>query len=176
MRAGGRRRHRDQGVSEIISYIFMFGLGAIALTLALNVLSDTTTQSNDIASGSELRQVGELAAGHVQGAVSVVTAAPKSNYVLDFDLPASIGPRSYKLTVVPDTVNPVPCPEEARLIVTTDDGDLTAEVSLGNVRAMVLGTNDCLDVTGTVHSSAGSVRVIYDPTAEPEISLSNTPR
>lgn len=145
----------------------MFALGAVALTISMDVLVDTQAQGNEIATGIELRQVAALTASHVQEAGRVATAVPDAGFEATFDLPREIDELGYRISFYP----PIgACQSNLEVRVISEDGRLTASVPIGNLGELSIG-GDCLNVGGTLHSSAGSARVIYDPTAEPEITI-----
>ena len=165
-------RRRDDAVGELISYIFMFALGAIALSFAINVLVDARETSDEIAAATQLKQAGQIVAGNLQEAVRVANAAPAATYNATYELPTAIQGRAYAIDIVPSGTN---C-QRQDVVVTADDHLASAVIPLGNASLTEVSPGVCLTLRGSFHSSAGVVTVLYRAKPSPNIDLRPTTR
>lgn len=163
------RSSDDVAASEVIAYTFMLALGAVALTLAMNVMTDTQEDANRIAAGAQLKQVAEIVAGHIQEAARVAVVAPNATYEMSFEIPESIGRFPYNGTIKAVNCND---PSGGWVVVSNQEVQLDANVSLGNAGLVEVDSVCLLDEDVTFHSSAGCLKISYDGTsADPEIAI-----
>ncbi len=177
---------RDDGVSEVVAYIFMFALGAVALTFSLDVLVDTQETGSEIAASIEVKEVAQVTASLIERAARVGQTAPNASYNLTYELPANQHVRSYNVSIRMTTPQAPDCETQPEVFVITDDAALNTTVPLSNLTThepVVDGSGDVVcelvegsfDLEGSFHSSAAAVRVKYErtaePTAEPRIVL-----
>lgn len=161
---------RDEAVSEVVAYTFMFALGAIALTFAMQVMVDTQEAGAEVAAAQQVNQVGQVTATLVEQAGSLGQTAPNASFVRDFQLPRTIGGNDY--TVSFSSTSTSTCPKEPRVHVQTLDEDLSESFPLANLTSLDFDKNpnaeECLELAGEFHSSSGVARIKYNWSADPK--------
>lgn len=174
----GRRVMNDEGVSEVVSYTLMFGLGAIALVFSLDVLVDAQDQGTEIAAAQQMNDVSQATAASLFDAARAAEASPNATFETKLTFPANIQANNFTLRItVPgepaydddpawrnfwDPQND--CPKNPTLHVSTGNQDLDAAVPLSN-RTTAEATSDAclvLDTDRTVASSAGGMTISYE--------------
>lgn len=164
----------DAAVGEVVAYIFMLGMGTIALIITMNVMTETQGESVEIATGIQLKQAGEIAAAHLQEAGRVASVAPDADYKAVFSIPEAIGQQSYTATV--ESTSASNCNDWV-LELSTDDNTTSAEIPLSNTGRVTVD-GECLEFeTGrdVFHSSMGAVQIRYDPDPDPDTTPNPDP-
>lgn len=169
---------RDDGVSEVVAYIFMFALGAVALTFSLDVLVDTQETGSEVAAGIEVKEVAQVTASLIERAARVGQTAPNASYNLTYELPANQHVRSYNVSIRMTPAQAPDCLTQPEIFVITDDAALNTTVPLANLTTHEPdGSGGCtlaegsFHLEGSFHSSAAAVRVKYERTTEPRLVL-----
>lgn len=166
-------REPDVAVSEVISYVFMLALGAIALTISMSVLTETQEDGRDIALSIQMKQAGQIVVAHLQETARVATLSPNASYNMILEIPDPVAGRSYNATVTPVETDPKPPCEARNLTITsiTDLGKVAVNVSLGNAGQTEVG-NRCLFAAGLAFDgSSPRWRVQYENRTAPQITI-----
>jgi len=149
----------DRGVTEVIAYVLMFGIGALVLTFSMNLLVDAQSRGNDLAEAKQNAQVAQVTASLTEQAANVAQRAANATFATSFDMPKSI--RSQGFTVSYEVSNSG-CPYEANVTVDSPRDHLGTNVSLGDVSNVTV-RDTCLRLSGDVHSSARQAQIRFDP-------------
>jgi hypothetical protein len=162
-----RRLARDDGATEIIGYVFMFAIGAMALVFAMDVLTDAQERGNDVAAAKQAEQLGQVTGSLVEQAARVGSRAPNATYVTHYELPDTIGEANMTVEVTTSNVPGAtgPCSREATLHVHSSDERVSTQFPLGNVSTVQI-LDQCLRFEGELDTSAQAASVRYDPPAE----------
>ncbi len=166
----------DTAAQEVVAYIFMLGMGAIALIVTMNVMTQAQSESQNIATGIQLKQAGEIAAAHVQEGSRVVSVAPGATFHLLFGIPEAIGQQSYTATLTTQPA-PVGTCDDWVLELRADDNTTRANLTLGKAGRVTVDGN-CLNFEtdrDTFHSSFGTVQLRYDPDPDPQTAPNPDP-
>lgn len=170
----GKRLARDDAVSEVVAYTMMFGMGAVALTFALEVMTTTQEQGGEIAAARQMNQVAQVTGTLVEQAATSAHQAPNATFQSSVALPEQFAGLNYTIQlVVPNEQNwdPPPwrpsCPKNPKVRVVTSDEQFNADVRLSNQTVSSVADDQCivLDTSSTVHSSDRNIRVTYEWTA-----------
>lgn len=182
-----RRLARDEAVSQVVSYTLMFGLGAVAMTFAMEVLTDAQEAGQDLAAAKQINQIAQMSGTLVQEASRAGHAAPNATWATEVALPPHVQGHNYTIWLhVPNEPDPsdaswddfwdasTGCPTNPELRVSGTDTQLSATVRLSNLTTAEVVEGKCLvlDTQETVSSSAAALRVEYsDAPNRPTIRL-----
>lgn len=164
----------DRGVSEVVSYTLMFALGATALGFSMQMFVDAQEHGARISTAQQANALGQATASSIQDAAQIAHQAPNATFNTTITLPESVASHnlSIRLSVPnePDrgsgnwgTFWEPDCPTSARIVVSTHDTELDAEVRLGNQTTAQATSSSCLilDTEDSVTGSLDAFRVIY---------------
>lgn len=178
------RLARDDAVSEVVAYVMMFGMGAVALTFSMEIMTDAQQRGTEVATGRQMKQVAQVSSTLIEEAARAAHTAPNATFETTFELPSTIGGQNYTIQLfVPNKPGTVswspPCPTNPKLRVVTADEQLNTEVLLSNRTTGELTEGQCLqlDTDSTVHSSDPHLQVKYEwGTDHPEIKIESVNR
>lgn len=162
-----RRLARDDAVTEVIAYVFMFAIGSMTLIFAMEILTDAQTRGNDLAAAKQADQLGQVSASLIEQASLVARNSPNATYSTTYSLPDMVGPHPLSVDVTKSLRSggsASQCDYAATLHVRSTDDQVATNISLGNV-ATVRIDGACLAFSGEVDTSAEAARVRYERSA-----------
>jgi hypothetical protein len=187
----GSRGGPDEGVSEVVSYALMFALGAVALTVSMDMFVDAQERGATIAAAQEASSLAEVTGTTTSDAATVAHATANATFATTVELPQRLQGTnftiSYRVPCEPDPsdtnewedfwdVNNGPwssptgcptntdCPVNPEVHVSTSDEDLDATTRLGNRTVGQVTKDRCLvlDTQAEVSASARSFDVSFE--------------
>ena len=149
MRANRAFRRDDEAVTEVIGYVLSFALSAIFLLIALNVFHAARGNTEQVVTGVELKAIADKVASDIVDMGLVAQEFPNATMQTSIDIPQSLSGRLYTVQATP-----------ARVMITTNDGELYAEASTYKTDAIT-----GISVDGTVDSSNQRIIITYQKVA-----------
>lgn len=162
-----RRLARDDGVTEVIAYVFMFAIGSMTLIFAMEILTDAQSRGNDLAAAKQADQLAQVSASLIEQASLVASNSPNASYSTTYSLPDMVGDNQLSVDVTKSLRSggsSGDCDYAALLHVRSTDEQISTEIPLGNV-ATVKIEGECLAFSGEVDTSAEAARVRYERSA-----------
>lgn len=169
------RLRRDDAVTEVIGYVFMFAIGAMALIFSMEILTDAQERGNDLATAQQADRIGQVAGSLVEQAARVAQESPNSSYETKFKMPDAVGQQfSVEVTRTlredpasspPTYYNPRDCDYRATLHVRSTNEQVATSFPLGNISTIQID-GDCLEFRGEVDTSAEAAMVRYERSAD----------
>jgi hypothetical protein len=187
----GSRGGPDEGVSEVVSYALMFALGAVALTVSMDMFVDAQERGATIAAAQEASSLAEVTGTTTSDAATVAHATANATFETTVELPQRLQGAnftiSYRVPCEPDPSDTnewedfwdvnngawsspagcpanTDCPVNPEVHVSTSDEDLDATTRLGNRTVGQVTKDRCLvlDTQAEVSASARSFDVSFE--------------
>lgn len=160
-----RRLARDDAVTEVIAYVMMFAIGAMAMVFAMEVLTDAQRRGNDVAAARQADRLGQVTASLVEQAARVAETSPNATYNSTFALPNVIGNHNLTLELTKEPISGgTGCQSRTTLHVFSRDEQIETSFQLGNVSSIEV-QGACLEFSGSLDASAQAGQVRYERSA-----------
>lgn len=156
------RLARDDAVTEVVAYVMMFAIGAMAMVFAMEVLTDAQRRGNDVAAARQADRFGQVTASLVEQAARVAETSPNATYNSTYALPDVIGDHNLTVQVSRDQISGGSgCQFRTTLHVFSSEQQIETSFQLGNVSSIEI-QGDCLEFSGSIDSSAEAGQVRYE--------------
>lgn len=182
----GSRGGPDEGVSEVVSYALMFALGAVALTVSMDMFVDAQERGATIAAAQEASSLAEVTGTTTSDAATVAHATANATFETTVELPQRLQGANFtigfRVPCEPDRATqqaqwedfwnttdensgysagsgcPAPddCPVNPEVHVATSDEDLDATSRLGNRTVGQVTKDRCLVLDTQAEVSASA--------------------